>query len=150
MSLALIICHAAAGTGAFAVGLAALRPGRARDHPWLLPLLVWLLVAMLVSVAGAMASHWNDLAGGAQATFMALLGLGLYMLHRARQAQRSANSTLSRDRRRYFDSLRFVVIALFDAFVVVTALDLGAPPWLVAALAVAAVAVGHHRLAPAT
>ena len=45
------------------------------------------------------------------------------------------------------DDIGFLLISLFDGFVVVTALDLGVPPWLVAAAAVGAVLLGHRLVA---
>ncbi len=50
---------------------------------------------------------------------------------------------------RYMDDAGFVLIALVDGFVNVTALDLGAPPWIVTPAAILAVAVGHYCLARA-
>ena len=44
------------------------------------------------------------------------------------------------------DDIGFLLISLVDGFVIVTALDLGAPPWAVAPLAVAAVVVGHRAI----
>lgn len=51
------------------------------------------------------------------------------------------------DPTRSIDDVGFLLISLFDGFVIVTALDLGAPPWLVAAAAAGAVLVGHRLVA---
>jgi len=147
LRLAFVVAHAAAGLGAFAVGLVALRPRRATTQPWLLPTLLWLVVIMVVFAAAAVATHWDELEPAAQGAFGALIGLGLYTIHRARGARRSSDASSSQDRRRFVDDVGFVLIALFDGFVIVAAIDLGAPPWVVAFLAVAAVVVGHRQLA---
>ncbi len=144
MWLVMIVLHAAAGVAAFVVGIAALQPQRRRKHLWLLPLLLWLLVAMVVFMAGAVAAHWTDLPGAAQLTFSGLVGLGLYMLHRARSA---ATAGCSSSTAGSVDDIGFILISLFDGFVIVTALDLGAPPWVVAPVAALAVVIGHRVIA---
>lgn len=146
MWLVMIILHSIAGAASFAVAAAALAPNRLHRHPWLPPALLWILVAMVVAMAGAMAAHWTDLDIAAQAVFSGLLVLGLYMLHRARRARTLAGSSDQQASLRYIDDVGFVLIALFDGFVIVTALDLGAPLWLIATLAVLAVAVGHRAI----
>jgi len=146
MWLVMIILHTAAGVAAFVVGIAALRAERLRRHLWLLPLLLWLLVATVVFVAGAVAAHWSDLSGVAQLTFCGLVGLGLYMLRRARSAVPAGGGPATA---RSMDDIGFTLISLFDGFIIVTALDLGAPPWVVAPVAALAVVIGHRAIARA-
>lgn len=147
MSLLLITAHAAAATGAFVTGVAALRPERGRAHRWLLAVLVWTLVAMVAFVVAAILSHWNDLQAAEKITFPALVVLALYMVRRARLAQTAINTTTTTGRHRYLDSIGFVLIALSNGFVIVAALDLGAPVWLVAGLAVGVTLAGHRLIA---
>lgn len=134
----MITLHAAAGVAAFVVGVVVLQPGQAGRHRWLLPALLWLLVALVVTMVGAMAAHWTDLPAATQIAFSGLVGLGAYMLYRARRALAAAESAV--------DDVGFLLISLFDGFVIVTALDLGAPPWAVAIVAGAAVVVGHRAV----
>ena len=141
----MITLHTAAGVAAFVVGVAALQPYQLRRRRWLLPLLAWLVAALLVSMVGAIAAHWNDLAGSARVTFSALVVLGLYMLHRARRAP-TGSAPDGRLAARSMDDVGFLLISLFDGFVIVTALDLGVPPWIVAPVAVLAVLVGHRAV----
>ena len=141
----LITVHALAGVAAFFVGVAALQPHQLRRRPWLLPLLAWLVAALVVSMVGAMAAHWTDLPGASQVTFSGLVGLGLYMFHRARRAP-DAPVADGRLAARSVDDVGFLLISLFDGFVIVTGLDLGAPPWIVVPVAVLAVLVGHHAV----
>ncbi len=146
MWLVMIVLHAAAGVAAFVGGAVALHPERRRRHLWLLPLMLWLLVAMVVFVAGAVAARWTDLSGPAQLTFCGLIGLGLYMLHRARSAATAGGGLATA---RSMDDIGFTLISLFDGFLIVTALDLGAPPWIVAPVAALAVVIGHRAIARA-
>jgi hypothetical protein len=44
------------------------------------------------------------------------------------------------------DHVGFNLIALFDGFAIISAIDLQAPGWLVAVIAVAAVAVGIYAI----
>jgi len=149
MWLVMIVLHAAAGVAAFAVGVAALEPDRVRRHRWLPSLLAWLLAGMVLFMVGAMASHWADLAGAARIVFSGLVVLGLYMLHRALRARADAAHLTRARTASYMDGVGFILIALFNGFVIVTALDLGAPPLAVALLAVLAVVVGHYAIAHA-
>jgi hypothetical protein len=130
----------------FAVGVAAIDPRRAGSHPWTMPALVGLLVAMTVFMIGAMAAHWSDLPGGSQAVFSALVGLAVYMVYRAMDASSLADHDAHAREPRHVDDLGFVLIALFDGFVIVAAIDLGAPIWVVIPLAVLAVLVGHWAI----
>lgn len=140
----MVVLHSLAGVAAFTVGVAALQPERLRRHPWLLPLLLWLLVALIVFMVGAMAAHWNELPGAAQLAFSGLAGLGLYMLRRAFAATTAGGGPAAA---RSVDDIGFILIALFDGFIIVTALDLGAPPWVVAPVAALAVVIGHRAVA---
>jgi hypothetical protein len=46
----------------------------------------------------------------------------------------------------YLDDVGFTLIALFDGFVVIGALDLGAPVWLVVAIGVLGILVGRGAI----
>ena len=146
MWLLMIVLHAAAAVGAFAVGVAAIDPRRAGSHWWILPALVGLLVAMTVFMIGAMAAHWSDLPGASQVVFGALVGLAVYMVYRARHASGLAHHGPRGREPRHVDDLGFILIALFNGFVIVAAIDLGAPVWIVIPLALLAVLVGHRTV----
>jgi cell division protein FtsW (lipid II flippase) len=146
MWLLMIVLHAVAALGAFAVGVAAIDPRRAGSHPWTLPALVGLLGAMTLFMIGAMAAHWSDLPGASQVAFSALVGLALYMVYRAMHASNLADHEPHGHEPRHVDDLGFILIALFDGFVIVAAIDLGAPVWIVIPLAVLAVLAGHRAI----
>jgi hypothetical protein len=111
-----------------------------------LPALVGLLVAMTVFMIAAMAAHWSDVPGASQIVFGALVGLALYMVFRARHASGLAAHDDRARAPRHIDDLGFTLIALFNGLVIVAAIDLGAPVWLVIPLAVVAVLVGHRAV----
>ena len=146
MWLPMILLHAVAAVGAFVVGVTAIDPRRARSHRWTLPVLVGLLVAMTVFMIGAMAAHWSDVPGASQVAFSALVGLAVYMVYRAVHASNLAHHEAHGHEPRHVDDLGFILIALFDGFVIVAVIDLGAPVWTVIPLAVLAVLVGHLAL----
>jgi hypothetical protein len=64
------------------------------------------------------------------------------MLWRGTRARRIAATSPQRSARE-LDHLGFTLVALFDAFVVIGALDLGAPGWLLGVVAIAVAAIGH-------
>jgi hypothetical protein len=101
---------------------------------------------MAVFMIGAMAAHWSDLPGASQGVFSALVGLALYMVYRALHASRLAHHEAHGREPRHVDDLGFILIALFDGFVIVAAIDLGAPVWIVIPLAILAVLVGHRAI----
>lgn len=146
MWLLMIVLHAAAALGAFAVGAAAIDPRRANSHRWTLPALVGLLGAMTVFMVGAMAAHWSDLPGATQVLFSALVGLAVYMVYRARHASVLGDQQRHDRALRHVDDLGVILIALFDGLVIVAAIDLGAPAWVVIPLALLAVLVGHRSV----
>jgi hypothetical protein len=65
------------------------------------------------------------------------------MVWRGTRARRIAASSRQQPSARELDHLGFTLVALLDAFVVIAALDLGAPGWLLAVVAIAVAAMGH-------
>jgi hypothetical protein len=131
-AVAAVVCFVA---GVFSLGLPGPRSGRFR-------LYLGSLLAMLVFVALAIVVHWTRLDTTARLVFLGLLVLGLYMVWRAVDAGARLRRQGTGWRARYVDDIGFTLISLFDGFVIVSAIDLGAPVWLVLLIAVAGVAVG--------
>ncbi len=155
MWLTLIVLHATAGVAAFTTGVAALSWRQVERHRWIPRVVTWMMVGLVVFMIGAMASHWEALSSVERLVFSALVVLAGVMLWRARRAERIASTSISGQWARYVDHVGFVVISLFNGFVIVAALDLGAHPAFVATSAIAAVIAGHllvtrhkHRNAP--
>ena len=143
----MIVLHAAAGVTAFAAGCLALSPSptERRAHR-LFPLYLaslWLMVAFML---GAMAAHWGQLATAERAIFGGLFLLGLFMAWRGWAAWRLLRGREGAWRLPYMEHVGFTLIALWDGFVIVLAIDLGAPVWLVLLLAVLGVVVGNRAL----
>lgn len=145
MWLLMIILHTIAATVAFGTGLGVLSPARVRRHDWLLPVFLGCLAGMTVFVVGAIAFHWSDLSGLTRAVYAGLVALAIFMLYRGARAY-TAFTSQAFDSGRYVDDVGFVLISLFDGFVIVLAIDLGAPGWLVGVVAVVSVVAGVQLL----
>ncbi len=128
----LVTLHAVSGTVALLAGCVAHR-ARALFDTYL-----WALTCTVVFLGAAVAVDWGGLDGPARAVFVAFAGLGLVMLRLATGARR-----LPAPSPRYVDRVGFTLVALFDAFVVITVLDLGAPPVLVVASGLLVAGAGH-------
>jgi hypothetical protein len=140
----LIILHATTalvcfGAGVLSLGLQTATSGRFR-------LYFWSLLAMLVFMAGAIAVRWVDVELSARSIFLGLGALGIYMAYRAGRAGTRLRRHDQDWRPRYLDDIGFTLISLFDGFVIVAAIDLGAPVWLVVLIAVAGVAGGVQAM----
>ena len=68
------------------------------------------------------------------------------MIWRAVQAVTVLTKQNQADQLKVIDHVGFVLISLFDGFAIVSALDLQAPGWLVAVIAVGAVGVGIYGI----
>jgi hypothetical protein len=133
----LISAHAAAGLISFTAGCLALTR---RSY---FTVYFWSLVLLVVFLTAALALDWSRLNTILHAVFTGLLALGGYMVWRATQARRLQETTSHQQLAHRIDHIGFTLIALFDGFVIIAALDLGAPAWLAVVVAIAGVAVGH-------
>lgn len=138
----MIALHALSGFVAFGTGVMALSPRRAKRYTWSLPVYYVSLVTLVIFMIGAQASHWTEMSQGEQIIFPGLTILGLYMIYRAEHARRLlAAKTYSAST--YMGDIGFTLISLFNGFVIVGAIDLGGPIWVVVLGAVAATLVGN-------
>jgi hypothetical protein len=136
----LIGAHALCGLTCFVAGVAALRlsaPGSAWFRVYLTA-----LVGLVVFLLAAVAYDWRRLDATERYVYTALFALSLYMLWRGVRASARLANRAEGWRSKYIDDVGFTLISLFDGFVIVLAIDLGAPGWLVAVIAVAGVALG--------
>lgn len=141
MYIVLIVAHTVAGVVAFAAGCSVIRP-RADVRGVRFRTYFGSLVALVIFLVAAIASHWADLETAPRLIYTVLTGLGLYMVWRGWQAR-----TAPIQDGRYVEHVGFTLIALFDGFVIVSAIDLHAPIWLVVVIAVAGVLVGRRGVA---
>lgn len=136
-----IVAHALSATGAFIVGIVLLFQSKTLQQLQLARAVVVLLVLMEVFLVIAIISHFNSLPTMKQLIFGGLAILLLYIIWRAVQAV-----SVLRDQPAHqgavIGHIGFVLISLFDGFAIVSAIDLQAPGWLVAVIAVGAVAIG--------
>jgi hypothetical protein len=132
----LIALHAAGGLGALGLGTAAL------FRPRLFPPSFALLLVALVALAGVVALDWAALDTRLRITYLGLLALAVVM---ALQGERARRLRLI-DPPGYTAALGFTLVALADAFVVVSVLDLTRSPVPVAVSAVAVALAGHLLL----
>jgi hypothetical protein len=148
---ALLTLHAGGALVALVVGVALLR-AVARHRP---PVAFgWYYAGVLVTavtLVPVVALDWSDLATSTRVAYLALCVLAVVLVVEAETTRRSlrrAGRFLSPARSgRFVDSVGFTVVALLDAFIVVTALGLGASGWAIAVIAVLVVALASPAVA---
>lgn len=140
---ALVALHAVTATLAFAAGAALLRP-RPLTRSWARRVYLPSLAVMTASLALAVVVGWPGFATGERLAFPALLVLAAAMVVLGARAASAAARRGDGEVDRLYDAGGFTLISLFDGFVVVAAIDLGAPGWVVALVAVAGVLLGRR------
>ncbi len=141
----LIAAHAVGGTAAFAAGCLALRPPP-RGVPPTFRVYLGALGVMVLFVVLAVALDWGTLDSGSRVLLGALIVLALYVGWRGWQAYQMLQRRGAGWIDAYLDGVGFTLIALFDGFVIITALDLGAPVWLIVVIGVLGILVGRGAL----
>ena len=104
-----------------------------------------LLVLLEVFLVIAILSHVTSLPTITQIIFGGLAILGVYMIWRAVQAVLVLRQPHP-NQGAVIDHIGFNLISLFDGFAIISAIDLHAPGWLVAVIAVAAVVFGIYAI----
>jgi len=140
----MIVLHAATAVVCFVAGLAVLGLQTTRST-WL-PVYLATLAGMTVFLAAAVAADWSEHDTGTRITFGALTALALFMCWRGYRAAVELRTQPPGWRPRYLGHIGFTLISLFAGFVIVGAIDLGAPGWLVILIAVVGVVVGIQLL----
>ncbi len=141
----LIASHAASGIVAFGFGCKGLRP-RAPGVSSTVRLYIgalWLMVLLLLIVV---AIDWMTIGLTSRLIFGALSLFALFIGWRGWQAFEVLRRRVPDGRGAYIESVGFTLIALFDGFVIIGALDLGAPTWFVVAIGVLGIVVGRYAL----
>lgn len=141
----MIILHAVFAVLCFITGLAIISPERVKRQMWLLPAFIISLGGLIVFMVAAMVAHWYDISDTERIAFSGLVVLGLYMLYRGLRARtRLLNKIADED---YINDVGFILISLFNGFIIVALIDLHAPAWMVIAGAVIGVVVGSKGIA---
>jgi hypothetical protein len=140
----MVAIHALSATGAFFIGVSLVfQDADARRQLRLGEALVVALVLMEGFLVAAVLSHPAGLPQAALVIFTVLLVLGGALVVLGVEAW-SVLRRRSGDQLSIVSHVGFVLISLFDGFSIVGAFDLGAPGWLLAVIAVGAVAVGVY------
>ncbi len=137
----LIYSHAAGGLAAFVTGCFILRP---RDNvPFfgfnLYFVTLWVVVIMLLIVV---LWDWSSLSGINRLVFGGLTLLAFYTGFRGWQARQAILLRKSNWKEKYIDHTGFTLISLFDGFIIVSAIDLKMPGWLVGAAGMLGIITG--------
>ncbi len=140
-----IVVHALSGIGAFVVGIVLIFQRDTLRQRQFGVVFVVLLVLLEVFLVIAILSHVTSLPGMMQIIFGGLAILGLYMIWRAVQAL-SVLREPHGNQGAVIDHIGLTLISLFDGLAFISAIDLQAPGWLVAVIAVGAVAIGIYAL----
>ncbi|MDF2460774.1 MAG: hypothetical protein K0S68_177 [Candidatus Saccharibacteria bacterium] len=143
MYLTSIVLHTITGVACF-VGVVML-VARLRDHDSMRPwwwVYILSLVFLVLYMVTAIISHWGDLNDIERIAFPALGLLGWYMLFRAWQAFMEWYVPFDGWQYRLLGHVGFNLISLIEGFIIVAAIDLHAPDWLVVIVAVLGIVGG--------
>lgn len=136
----LISVHSVAGVAAFVSGMCIVwNPLRRQRWFRLYASALGLLVVAMVAVIFV---DWPWLNGPTRATYGGLSALGAYMLLRAWRALRAYQAQRVDWMDAYIGHVGFTLISLLVGFLIVGAIDLYVPGWLVGVVAVGGVAGG--------
>ncbi len=140
----LIAIHAFGGIVCFITGCIVLVPPvqQRASYRKLFNLFLGSLALMLLPLFLVIAIDWLQLDATRRVVFAALGALGLYMALRAVQARQALQAQPEGWRLKYIGHVGFNLISLFAGFVIVAAIDLGAPGWMVVVIALLSIAVG--------
>lgn len=136
----LVSLHAASGLVAFAAGCLAIR------RRSFFPVYLWSLASLLVFLVLAVATDWPQLDPVARILFTAFGVFGGVMAWQALAARRRLPQPHAAPTAAYLDRLGFTLVALFDGFLVIGALDLSGTPWVAAVAGGLGAVAGHLAL----
>jgi uncharacterized membrane protein len=134
--------HAASGIVAFVCGWACIHNLGTKPSLQLVWTFVIGLIGLDLFMIAAIINDIPALSKGQLYTFLGLTALGLYMLFRGFQAYSVYKKQKDNWRLPFIDHVGFGLISPFDGFVIVAAIDLKLPVWLVVIIGVLGVFVG--------
>ena len=135
--------HAASGLLGLIVGLLALRLPQPNDsRQWFPRIYAGTLVSLAVFLIATVAIDWSGISGTQRVIYAVLIGLAAVMVTRIFLGVRLAVTRPAGWQQKYLNHVYFTYISLWAGFFIVGLIDLGAPGWLVAAVAIGVVVVG--------
>jgi hypothetical protein len=124
------------------IGAFVIRPPLRNARLWLRRAYAAALIVLFVFLSATVAVDWSRLQTTQQFIYVALIALAAFMVSRVilsfRVAQRQAGGWESR----YMNHVYFTYISLWEGLFIVGLIDLGAPGWLVAAVAIGVLVLG--------
>jgi hypothetical protein len=142
-----LIFHVGGGVLGLAVGLFAFRPpATAQFRLGLRRLYAAALVDLAIFLGAIVAVDWSGLAGTPRIVFSVLIGLAGVILLRLLLAFRLAAQQPAGWQIPYVNHIYFTYISLWEGFFIVGLIDLGAPGWVVGAVAIGVLIVGGALL----
>jgi hypothetical protein len=135
--------HVAGGVVGLLIGAFAIRPPLVhQSRLWLRRAYATALIVLLVFLTGTIAIDWTGLQVMQQVIYVVLIGLAVFMVIRALLAFQVARQQAAGWETEYMDHIYFTYISLWEGFFIVGLIDLGAPAWLTAAVAMAVLILG--------
>ena len=142
----LIILHTITATISFFAGLYIVSYIRRWYYDWLFITYLWNLVAMAATLVGVVAWDWSSLALANQITYVALSMLAFYTVYHGFVARHKHLYRYTGWRLDFIDDVGFTLISLFDAFLIVGAMDLHLPVWVVVLIGIVGIVLGWQWL----
>jgi hypothetical protein len=107
---------------------------------------LWSLVGMTLFLVLAIGAHWSIDGTTGHLLFSAFAVLAGFMVWRATRARGMRPAGSARPSAGYVEHVGFTLVALFDAFLVITVLNAAAPVWLVVSTGVLIAVAGGFVL----
>lgn len=143
LRIVFLIFHVAGGVLGLTVGLFAFHPPETPQfRPVLRGLYAAALVVLAVFLVAIVAVDWASLGATPRIIFSVLIGLAAVILVRLFLAFRLARRQPDGWQIPYVNHVYFTYVSLWEGFFIVGLIDLGAPGWLVGAVAVGVLIVG--------
>jgi len=142
-----LIFHVAGGVLGLAIGLFSFHPPDTRQFRLgLRRLYAAALVVLAAFLVALVAVDWSTLAATPRIIFSVLIGLAAVILTRLFLAFRLARQQPGGWQIQYANHIYFTYVSLWEGFFIVGLIDLGAPGWLVGAVAAGVLVVGGIAL----
>lgn len=141
----LLTLHVAGGGLGLLAGIFAIRPPDSKQPRVLARVAYAAGVVLLVTfLYAALAIDWAGLGSAQRVIFAVLAVLAAFILVRLFLAFRASQERPANWRARYIGHIYFTYISLWEGFFIVGLIDLGAPGWVVALVAIGVLLIGGY------